>query len=258
MTLNVLFLGDIVGRPGRRAVALFLEQNKEDFDLIIANAENASGGLGLTPKNARQLKNLGIDVLTSGNHIWKYREIYDFLDTHTWLIRPLNYPNAPGQGYTIVNTPKSRALIISLQGRTYMEPIDCPFQCVDNLLKNLDFNGPILVDFHAEASSEKRAMGVFLTKRASAVLGTHTHIQTNDAQILDDFTGYIADAGMCGPKDSVLGMNKEIVLERFLFKRPVKFKLADGPLQINGVRVKIDLSSNRCVDISTVQRIFSK
>lgn len=247
--MRVLFLGDIVGSPGREVVGQFIAEVRNEYDLIIANAENASGGLGLNSKNAYELKQKGIDILTSGNHIWRFKDIENTLEKVDWLIRPLNYPIAPGRGYTFFETPKGKVLIINLQGRTYMEALECPFRRVEELLQQLKFKGPIIVDFHAEATSEKIALGYFLAGKVSAVLGTHTHVQTNDLKIIDDFTGYLTDVGMCGVVDSVLGMDKEIIIERFLTKRPKRFKLAKGSCKVQGVSLTLELTTGRCQQI---------
>lgn len=248
---KVLFLGDIVGRRGRKVVKSFVAKVRKEYELIIANAENASGGLGLNAKNAWELKKAGIDILTSGNHIWKFKDIIKVLETEEWILRPLNYPLAPGRGFTFFSLPQGgEILVINLQGRTFMEAIDCPFLGVDRLLEELNFKGPVIVDFHAEATSEKVAMGYFLAGRVSGVLGTHTHVQTNDCRILDGFTAYISDVGMCGPVDSVLGMEKSIIIERFLSKRPQKFDLAKGKVKVCGLSLTIDRLTGRCENIA--------
>ncbi|MFW6055376.1 MAG: TIGR00282 family metallophosphoesterase [Thermodesulfobacteriota bacterium] len=230
--MRTLFLGDIVGKPGRRAVMENISRLRRDLglDLILANAENASGGLGLTPKNARELHQAGIDILTSGNHIWKHREIYNFLDETEWLLRPANYPpDAPGRGYGLFTVNMLRVGVVNLLGRVFMSPVDCPFRTAESILKELEPEADIvLVDFHAEATSEKKALGYYLGGRVSALLGTHTHVQTSDAQILSGGTGYITDLGMCGPCHSVLGMDPETVQRGFVQGLPQRFVLAGG------------------------------
>lgn len=250
---RILFLGDIVGKPGRKCIKKHLPEIKEKFfiDLVIANAENASGGLGLTSKNARELHNAGIDILTSGNHIWKYKEINLFLEETDWLLRPLNYPSgAPGKGVHIYENFWDRPLaVLNLQGRVFMEAVDCPFRKAQEAIEKLPADIPIIVDFHAEATSEKKAMGYFLQGRVTALIGTHTHIQTNDAQLMAGTTGYITDVGMCGPKESVLGMEPGVVLQKFQTARPVRFELAKGSVELNGVIIDFDLQTGHCLDI---------
>ncbi|MCF8105009.1 MAG: TIGR00282 family metallophosphoesterase [Desulfohalobiaceae bacterium] len=247
--MRTLFLGDIVGKPGRKAVMENISCLRRDLglDLILANAENASGGLGLIPKNARELHQAGIDILTSGNHIWKHREIYNFLDETGWLLRPANYPpDAPGRGYSLFAVNRLRVGVVNLLGRVFMSPVDCPFRTAESILKELKQEADIvLVDFHAEATSEKKALGYYLGGRVSALLGTHTHVQTSDAQILSGGTGYITDLGMCGPCHSVLGMDPETVQRGFVQGLPQRFVLAGGECRLQGVLLDIDAESGR-------------
>jgi metallophosphoesterase (TIGR00282 family) len=252
--MRLLFLGDIVGRPGRRALAARLDGLRRELalDVIVANGENASGGLGLTGKNARELHEAGVDVLTSGNHIWKMKDVHALLDGEPWLLRPANYPpGAPGRGAAVYDIGPGLpcVAVINLIGRTYMDAVDCPFRAAQESLRNLPEKAVVLVDFHAEATSEKRAMAFMLQGRVSAVIGTHTHVQTNDARILPGGTGFLTDAGMCGPMDSVLGMDQQIILNRFLTGLPVKFELASGPVMLNGAVLEID-AAGRCTGIS--------
>jgi metallophosphoesterase (TIGR00282 family) len=254
--MNVLFIGDVVGAPGRRALEELLPRVVDHhlIDLVIANGENASGGLGITPLIADQLLGQGIDVLTSGNHIWKHKEILPYLESSDRLIRPANYPpNTPGRGFTIVETAGGEAAaVINLEGRVFMNPLECPFRTVDRVLEALpQALKVILVDMHAEATSEKQAMGWHLDGRVSAVVGTHTHVQTADERILPGGAGYISDAGMTGPVDSVIGMKKEIILERFLSQLPQPFKVATQNIQLQGVILKID-AQGRCQEINRV------
>ena len=254
--MNILFIGDIVGAPGRRAVEELLSRAVDRYfiDLVVANGENASGGIGITPQVADDLLSQGVDVLTSGNHIWKHKEILPYLDDTDRLLRPANYPpETPGRGLAIVETAAGeRAAIINLEGLVFMNALECPFRTVDQVLESLPAEVKvILVDMHAEATSEKQALGWHLDGRVSAVVGTHTHVQTADERILPGGTGYISDAGMTGPVDSVIGMKREIVLERFLTQRPQPFKVATQNLQLQGVILKIE-SGGRCREINRV------
>ncbi len=255
--MNILFIGDIVGSPGRRAVEELLPKvvDHHFIDLVVANGENAAGGLGITPVVAEQLFHLGIDVLTSGNHIWKHREILPYLEENHRLLRPANYPpDTPGEDHAVVETAAGeQAAIINLEGRVFMNPLECPFRTVDRVLRELPpALKVILVDMHAEATSEKLALGWYLDGRVSAVVGTHTHVQTADERILPRGSGYITDAGMTGPVNSVIGMKKEIILERFLSQRPQSFKVATQNIQLQGVILKID-AQGRCQEIQRLQ-----
>jgi len=252
--MNILFIGDVVGAPGRRAIEELLPRvvDRHFIDLVIANGENAAGGLGITPLVADQLLAQGIDVLTSGNHIWKHKEIIPYLEATDRLIRPANYPpETPGRTYTIVETASGeKAAVLNLEGRVFMSPLECPFRTVDRVLATLPSRVKvIIVDMHAEATSEKQAMGWHLDGRVSAVVGTHTHVQTADERVLPGGAGYITDAGMTGPVDSVIGMKKEIILERFLSQLPQPFKVATQNIQLQGVILKID-ARGRCREIS--------
>ena len=254
MKTRLLFLGDIVGKPGRNMVQKNISRLRAKLgaQFVVANAENASGGLGLTQKNARELLSAGIDLLTSGNHIWKHKEINSFLDKNkNHLLRPFNYPdNPPGCGLARISGPEPHSLyVLNLLGRTYMEPVDCPFRAADRALDFIPAASSVVVDFHAEATSEKKAMAYYLLDRVTAVIGTHTHVQTNDARILGEGTGFLTDAGMCGPLDSVLGMAPKEVLHRFLTARPARFKPASGPTEMNGVVVDFDPQSGGCMNI---------
>jgi metallophosphoesterase (TIGR00282 family) len=254
--MNILFIGDIVGAPGRRALEELLPRAVDHFfiDLVVANGENASGGIGITPQVADYLLNQGVDVITSGNHIWKHKEILPYLEDTDRLLRPANYPpETPGRGLATVETAAGEsAAIICLEGRVFMSAIECPFRTVDRLLDTLAPEVKvILVDMHAEATSEKQALGWHLDGRVSAVVGTHTHVQTADERILPGGTGYISDAGMTGPVDSVIGMKREIILERFLTQRPQPFRVATQNMQLQGVLVKID-AGGRCQEVSRV------
>jgi len=253
--LRILAIGDIVGKPGRCAVREILPGlcREHGIDLVIGNGENAAGGLGLTPGTAQELFDAGIDVITSGNHIWKYKEILPYLDGGLALIRPLNYPPAsPGRGYLSCNN----VLVVNLIGRTFMGNFDCPFRAMDQLLAGLE-NKPnvIVVDFHAEATSEKVAMGRYLDGRVSAVLGTHTHVGTIDAGILPRGTAYVTDIGMVGPTDSVIGDNISDVIERFLTQIPGRLSVGEGPVDFNAVLVEVDEATGRAMDIKRIRTL---
>ncbi|PKN06909.1 MAG: metallophosphoesterase [Deltaproteobacteria bacterium HGW-Deltaproteobacteria-8] len=246
--MRILYLGDIVGRPGRTAVKKHLPaiREAEAVDLVLANAENASGGLGLTAEGAGELFATGIDGLSSGNHIWKFRDMPSYMQREPRLTRPANYPpGLPGRGWTVLQKPGLPPVaLINLMGRTYMQAIDCPFRTADAILAELDETQPDakirIIDFHAEATSEKAGLGWHLDGRVSAVLGTHTHVQTNDARLLRSGTAFMSDLGMCGPTDSCLGMSIQPILRKFLTAAPERFEVADGPVALTGAILDID------------------
>jgi 2',3'-cyclic-nucleotide 2'-phosphodiesterase len=243
--LTILFVGDIVGRPGRRILKALLTELRrtETVDLVIANGENSAGGFGISMEVCQELLTAGVDVITLGNHTWDNREVSKVLEQERRVIRPANYPNGtPGEGSYIVETDRGiRVGIINVLGLVFLEPLSCPFLTVDYYLDSIRKKTPyVIVDFHAEATSEKMALGWYLDGRVSAVIGTHTHIATADERILPKGTGYITDVGMTGPKNSVLGIDPHLVITKFLTKRPVKFELASGPIQFNAVILKID------------------
>ncbi len=248
-----------MGRPGRRAVGEIVPSliKKEAIDLAIANAENAAGGMGVDIKSASELFSAGVHVLTSGNHIWKKKEIYPYLNEQERLLRPANYPDgAPGRGWCAwENQHGLNALIINLQGRVFMpNHVDDPFRCVDGLLKEHGRYSPvIIVDMHAEATSEKNAMGWYLDGRVSAVYGTHTHIQTADERILPGGTAFITDLGMCGPFDSVIGMEKEVVINGFISQLPRKFEVAQENTVLQGVIVDVDSQTGKAREIQRLR-----
>lgn len=256
--MKVLFIGDIVGSPGRAAIRLLLPKLKKrhKIDLSVANAENAAGGSGLTPRLAQELLGSGLDILTSGDHIWKRREILEVLDAEMRILRPANYPKgSPGRGYGVFKTTKGVAVaVINLEGRVFMSSLDCPFKRAEEIIAEVkDEAKVILVDMHAEATSEKIALGWFLDGRASAVLGTHTHIQTADQRILTKGTAYITDLGMAGPYDSVIGRKIEQILARFLTQMPVRFEMAKDNVQMHGVVLDIDEKTGRARSIERIQ-----
>jgi metallophosphoesterase (TIGR00282 family) len=252
--MNLLFVGDIVASPGRRIIAERLSEiiSAERIDLAVANAENAAGGFGITPLVAEELFTLGLDVLTTGNHIWDKREILDYLDRQPRLLRPANYPGAvPGCGVHVGRARNgTEVAVINLQGRTHMLPIDDPFRKADEILSALDPAVKVrIVDFHAEITSEKVAMGWYLDGRVSAVLGTHTHVPTADTRILPKGTAYQTDVGMTGPYDSIIGIEKEIVLRRFLTGIPVRMEAARGKVELHAVIVEVDDATGSAVSI---------
>ncbi len=252
--MNILAIGDIVGKPGRQVVDKHLRaiRQQHKISIIIANAENAAGGFGLTPDTAKELLGAGIDVLTSGNHIFAQKEIVPLLEADTPILRPINYPaGVPGRGYLTLG----KTLIVNLIGRTFMNNYDCPFRAMDNLLETLDKKiKVIIVDFHAEATSEKVAMGRYLDGRVSAVLGTHTHVGTIDTQILKHGTAYVTDIGMTGPTDSIIGDDADSVIQRFLTQMPHHLSVGKGKPQLNAVLVEIDEASGKAKSIKRVQQ----
>jgi len=242
--VKILFIGDIFGAPGRRIVADHVEDivNANQIDLAIANAENAAGGFGITPAIAEDLFKLGIDVLTSGNHVWDKRELYDYLKRQPRLLRPANYPDGPGSGLVTVRARNGvECAVMNLQGRTYMPSTDCPFRKADCLLSQIDPAVKVkFVDFHAEVTSEKMAMGWYLDGRVSAMVGTHTHVPTADTRILPGGTAYQTDCGMTGPYKSVIGVETDLILQRFLTGLPVRMEAAKGGAELHSVIVDVD------------------
>jgi len=257
--MKVLFIGDIVGRPGRAAVKSCLPKYRQHVDLVVANGENAAGGVGITFDIADDLLSCGIDLLTMGNHVWDKKEIFEFIDDTDRIVRPLNYPGKPpGRGYTVLSTADGLKLgVVNACGRVFSTALlDDPFRCIDTVLPDIyEQTKCVLVDFHAEATSEKVAVGHYLDGRVSAVIGTHTHVRTADASVLAGGTGYITDAGMTGPYDSVIGVRKQIVLEKFLTQMPARFEVASGPWRFDAVLLEIDPDSGRCVSINSFSHL---
>lgn len=257
MPVKVLFIADIVGKPGRQAVSQELHRlvDRYTIDLVIANCENAAGGFGITEETAKELFGYGIHLLTSGNHIWDKKESVDFINREEKLIRPANYPaGAPGRGSAVVQTASGiRIAVLNLEGRVFMNPLDCPFRSAAKEIESLKESTPIVVvDIHAEATSEKMALGAFLDGSASAVLGTHTHVQTADERVLPGGTAYITDVGMTGSFDSVIGIRKELAVEKFLSQLPVRFEVAKKDIRMNCVVIEIDEISGKAL---TIERI---
>jgi hypothetical protein len=258
-SIKILFIGDIVGKTGRKALVKFLPELKSryEIDLTIANCENAAGGLGLTEKVGLELLE-HVDVLTSGNHIWQKKEAIPFLEKNDRVIRPANFPPGnPGKGFTVFHDKKgNKIVILNLQGRIFMEPIDCPFQVADRELENLSKISPvIIVDFHAEATSEKQALGWYLDGRISALIGTHTHVPTADERILPNGTAYLTDVGMVGGFDSVIGIKKEIALKRLITAIPHKFEVDKGRKIFSSVYLEINALNGKTLDIKKIIEI---
>lgn len=259
--MKILFIGDVVGKPGRAAITGLLPGLKKEYglDFVIANAENVSGGSGITQKTAAELFDAGVHVLTSGDHIWKKREIIEYLPTEKRILRPLNYPaGAPGEGWGVFTAGNGVPVaVINVNGRVFMDPIEHPFYETDKALAKVSSLAKvIIVDVHAEATSEKVALGWYLDGRASAVIGTHTHIQTADERILPRGTGYLTDAGMTGPYDSVIGRKVEDVLSRFLTGLPARFDVAEENIRLNGVIITVDEQTGRTSAMERVQRPY--
>ncbi|MGB9876504.1 MAG: TIGR00282 family metallophosphoesterase [bacterium] len=250
--VKIVHLGEVVGRSGRKALRTYLNQLKEDFDFLLLNAENAAGGFGLTPNVAEELFSLGINCLTLGNHAWSKKEGIKVIEEDPRILRPANYPpGVAGRGAGIFRTKKGYKVgVINLMGRIFMEPIDSPFSVGERIVEELRKETPIIiVDFHAEATSEKGALGVFLDGKVSAVIGTHTHIPTADERILPGGTAFITDIGMTGPIDSIIGVKKEQVLQRFLQATPTKFEVAEGPAAVCSLFIEVDAESGKAVNI---------
>jgi len=253
--LRILVIGDIIGKPGRKAVKKLLPSLRSEhrIDLVIGNGENAAGGLGLTPTTAQELFDSEIDVITTGNHIWAYKEIIPYLDNEPALLRPLNYPSTnPGHGYVL----KKNVLVVNIVGRVFIGHSNCPFRTMDQLLTEFaNKKLPIIVDFHAEATSEKVAMGRYLDGRVSAVLGTHTHVGTIDAQILPGGTAYVTDIGMVGPVDSVIGDDPDSVINRFLTLIPSRLSVGRGKVNLDAILVEVDENTGKAVDIKRIRQV---
>jgi 2',3'-cyclic-nucleotide 2'-phosphodiesterase len=256
--LQILFIADIVGGPGRKLVRALLPAliKKHEVDLCIVNGENAAGGFGLTLEIAEELFGIGVDVITSGNHIWDRKEIFPQLDHSMKILRPVNYPpNNPGRGMLVASARNGMPVgVINLQGRVFMREIDCPFRTVSTVLESLKKEtNLIVIDFHAEASAEKVAMGWYLDGQVTALLGTHTHVQTADERILPGGSAYITDAGMTGSIDGVIGIKKELAIQRFLLQTPNRFQPADSNLVLMGVLLTVDPETGRSVKIERLQ-----
>ena len=255
--MRILMIGDVVGKPGRNAIQALVPSLRQEHnvDLVIANGENSAGGFGITPNTAQELLDSQVDVITSGNHIWKQKEIIPYINDEWPLIRPANYPSeTPGRGYIRL----ADTVVINLMGRVFMNTLDCPFRAVDRVLEEVtagDAPRYIFVDFHAEATSEKQAMGWYLDGRVSAVVGTHTHVGTADTRILPGGTAFLTDVGMTGPYNSVIGCEVSIVLEQFISQMPVRLSVASGPAILNSVLVELDDQTGKAINIQRVDRM---
>lgn len=257
--MKILFVGDVVGSPGRRILQSVIRRYREEnaVHAVVVNAENAAAGSGLTGALADEILNSGADVLTLGDHVWDQKDTGACLERERRVIRPANLPpGVPGRGWTTVQTDLGPLTVVSLLGRVFLNPCDCPFRAADELLKGpLPRSGVVLVDFHAEATSEKICMGWYLDGRVSAVLGTHTHVQTSDARILPQGTAYLTDLGMTGPRDSVIGREIAPVTQRFVTGMPARFEVAKGPAVLEGALLDIDRTTGRAVSIRLVREV---
>lgn len=258
--MKVLFIGDVVGNPGRRAVKEMIPDIRKvyDFDFCFANCENAAGGSGITYPVAQELYKSGIDAITMGNHTWSKREVLNFIETDSRIVRPANYPQeTPGRGFAIIEKGDLKIGIVNIQGRVYMDPVDCPFKAAERDLELLKKHvKPVVLDIHAEATSEKYALAWHLDGKVSCVLGTHTHVQTSDERILPNGTAYITDVGMTGPYDGILGMDKDIVIKKFITQMPVRFELAQGKVQFNAVIIDIDEKTGKTNSIERISKVL--
>ncbi len=254
--MKILFIGDIVGSTGRKVVLGLLPSVRREygpFDFVLANGENAAAGFGLTEKVFLEMLGYGIDCLTSGNHVWDKKDFIEILGSEKRIIRPANYPPAcPGQGLAILEKDGKQIAVLNLQGRVFMPSIDCPFRSADSILKDRSLPQCVIVDIHAEATSEKRALGLYLDGKVSAVIGTHTHIQTADESILPGGTAYLTDCGMTGGHAGVIGMRAESVIPRFLTGMPTKFDVCEDGPRLNAVVLEIDDETGRALDIRRI------
>lgn len=255
--MRVLFVADVFGRPGRRALRWGVERQRERsaVDLLIVNGENAAGGFGITPDIAREFLELGADVITSGNHVWDKREVYDLLDEEPRLLRPDNYPAGnPGHGWWADEAAGIRCAVLNLQGRVFMKEIDCPFRRLDALLEEPSVRAAsvVILDFHAEATAEKIAMGRYADGRVAAVIGTHTHVPSADLRVLPGGTAYVTDAGMTGPHGGVIGVEPEAAIERFLRQTPNRFTVASDDVRFQGILVEVDEGTGRATAIERI------
>jgi metallophosphoesterase (TIGR00282 family) len=255
--LTVLMIGDVFGEPGRKTLLNLLPRLREQYevDLTIANVENAAAGFGITPPIAEMFLEAGVGVLTSGNHIWDKKEIIEYIAKENLLLRPANYPpGTPGTGSIVVKAGVHKVGVLNLMGRVFMPAVDCPFRSADQELPRLKEETPvIIVDMHGDATSEKQAMGWYLDGRVSAVLGTHSHVQTADERILPGGTAYLTDLGMTGPIDSVIGADRELAIKRFLTGMSIRLEPAKGPARLQGAVVRIDPHSGKALEITRLQ-----
>jgi metallophosphoesterase (TIGR00282 family) len=255
--MRVLMVGDVYGEPGRAAIQTLLPRLREQHavDLAVVNVENAAGGFGITPPMAKAFLEQGVDVMTTGNHVWDKKEIVPHIVKENLLLRPANFPEGtPGVGHVTVKAGPYRVAVVNLMGRVFMSPIDCPFRKADEIVASLRKETPIiLVDMHAEATSESLAMGWHLNGRVSAVVGTHRHVQTADERVLPGGTAYITDLGMTGPTDGVIGVDREQIIQRFMTQMPIRFETAKGPAALHGVLITLDPETGRASDIQRLR-----
>lgn len=252
--MKILIVGDIVGRPGRNTLNAYLEKYKNNYDFIIVNGENAAAGFGITEKIAEEFFSWGVDVITGGNHSWDKKEIYEYLDSSNSILRPYNYPEGvAGKGYTIKEVNGNKIAVISLQGRVFMNSVDCPFKAIKKIIKELEnITKNIIVDFHAEATSEKIALARYISGEVSLVYGTHTHVQTADERIFENGTAYISDIGMTGSQNGVIGVESEVVIKKFLTSLPQKFEIAEGDEYLNGLEIDLDEKNGKVKKINRI------
>ena len=259
--IRALVLGDIVGQPGCRAVFIGLKSLIREYkaDFVIINGENAADGFGLTPEIAAQIFASGADVITSGNHIWQKREIYPLLDSDSAVLRPANYPSsAPGKGFIVIEVKGVSIAVLNLQGRKDFGNLDCPFRTGLEYSKKLKNKSKIIIiDFHAESVNEKEALAIYLDGKVSAVLGTHTHVQTADERILPGGTAYLSDLGMTGPSMSVIGSDYSISVRRSLTQMPLKHEVSDNPAIMSGVVLELDISTGKCLSVKRLKKLSS-
>ena len=258
--MRVLMVGDVVGKPGRTALKKWLAGLVSQFeiDVVVVNGENSAGGLGLTSKVIDEIFRCGVNVITTGNHVWDKKEMVTEIMNWQGIVRPANYPpGVPGEGWLVHTLPTGEKLgVVNISGRVFLDNLDCPFQVIERLLPEVREHTPaILVDLHAEATSEKLAMAWFLDGKVSAVIGTHTHVQTADERILPKGTAYLTDVGMTGPYDGIIGMDRDVVIRRFLYQMPQRFEVAKGPVQLNAVVIEIDGETGKALSIERVLKV---
>ncbi|MBY0548258.1 MAG: TIGR00282 family metallophosphoesterase [Candidatus Obscuribacterales bacterium] len=254
-TIKILFFGDIIGKPGRRALVKYLKSNKSGADLIIANAENAAHGFGVQEQHIIELQDAGVQVFTGGNHTFDRREIFEFVERYPYVLRPANYPDGtPGRGSCVIDIGPCKIGVLNLHGRVFMEPLGSPFLFADKIIEELQRETTIIfVDFHAEATAEKQALGWYLDGRVSVVVGTHTHVQTADERILPKGTAYITDAGACSPINSVIGMELDGVFRRMVKQLPSRFEVAAGKAAVCGIEATVDVETGKAIGIKRIR-----
>ncbi|MGI8827545.1 MAG: TIGR00282 family metallophosphoesterase [Chloroflexota bacterium] len=258
--MRILFIGDIVGKPGRKAVRRLLPRLRETYqpDVVLANGENMAGGAGITRDTAREMFDLGIALLTTGNHVWDQREALEYLAEDVPIVRPINYPpGAPGLGVREVAVGAVNLVVVNVQGRVFMRPLDDPFRAMDTALTELKGKSHVLVDLHAEATGEKQALGFYLDGRVSAIVGTHTHVPTADARVLPKGTAYITDVGMVGPRESVIGVEPAAVIQRHLTQMYHRFEVGSGPVLFCAVLIDLNDETGRALGIHPIQEIVA-